>query len=335
MEITMVRCFVTGGTGFLGSHIVRQLAKAGHEIDILVRPTSTLDLITGLPVCTVEGDVTNLDSLFSGLSEDCELLFHNAAIMSDWGGKQHYHAVNVEGTRNILEVVRRRDIPKLIHVSTAAFYKFTGSKTPMNEDFETKPSNEYQKSKLIAEGLVREYIDSYGIKAAMIRPPAILGYGDMYTGPQLITYLKRGTFAYFGDGRNCFSVAHAEDAARCILLAAEQFDKASGESYNVVSFVTEIRTLIESLCDELGVSSEFRNYPYGVLLGFGKLVGGLGRAFLRKKPPLLTSYRVKMFGSSFVVDDSKARRDLGYLPEWNLESTVKDMVAWGGFVKPR
>ena len=331
----MARCFVTGGTGFLGSHIVRQLAKKDHEVDILVRTTSNMDMIKGLPICIVEGDITDFDSLLAGVSDDVEFMFHNAAVMSDWGGKQRFYAVNIEGTRNVLEVIRRKDIPKLIHTSTAAFYRFPGSKTPMDEDYEKKPYNEYQRSKLIAEEVVQEYSRDYGIKATMIRPPAILGYGDMYTGPQMIKYIQKGTFAYFGDGSNNFSIAHAEDVARCLILASENFDKTEGEAYNVVSFVTEVRALIETLADELGVQKEFRSFPYGLIFGVGKLMDGLWRAFLRKKAPLLTSYRVMMFGRDFVVDDSKARKDLGYEPKWSLESTVKDMVAWGGSFKPR
>jgi nucleoside-diphosphate-sugar epimerase len=139
----------------------------------------------------------------------------------------------------------------------------------------------------------------------------------------------------FGGGNNVQSIAHGEDAARLLVLTAEKFDKAGGNAYNSVSFTTEMKTLFEALADELGVSKKFRNFPYGVAVGLGKMMGGLYRAFHRRNPPLLTEFRVKVLGSNYIIDGKKAQTELGFEPKWDLQSTVKDMVAWTGFVKPR
>ncbi|MFW9919756.1 MAG: NAD-dependent epimerase/dehydratase family protein [Candidatus Thorarchaeota archaeon] len=333
--MTMVHCFVTGGNGFVGSHIVRELEKRGHDITLLLRKSSNLDLISGVSFKTVTGDVTDFSSLISGIPNDTEWLFHNAAIMADWGGKQHFIPVNVEGTRNILEVVRKKDIPCLIHTSSTAVYGFPNKVEPMVEDDEWKPMNTYQKSKAEAEKLILEYTETYGVKVTRVRPPTVVGKGDLFTGPQIIERIKNESMVTFGGGNNLQSFAHGEDVGSCIVLAAEHFEKSAGNAYNVCSFTSTMREFIEGIADEVNAKKKFQNFPYTMALGLGRMAGGLYRAFNRKKAPPITAFVVKLFGSNYVVSAQKAIHELGFRPKWDLESTVKDMVAWGGYVKPR
>ncbi|MBD3405169.1 MAG: NAD-dependent epimerase/dehydratase family protein [Candidatus Lokiarchaeota archaeon] len=331
----MTKCFVTGGTGFIGNHIVRTLVQKGHEVTILVRESSDLYLLEDVQVRTVIGDITEVDSLSSAIPEDTEWLFHNAAIMSDWGGKQHFWPVNVEGTRNILDFVVEKEIPNLIYTSSTALYGFPNTEEPMHENYPHKPANAYQKSKLAAEELVWEYSEKHGFNATAIRPPIVLGYGDMYTGPNIIKLMRSGEYTIFSGGNNKQSIVHGEDVGRALVLAAEKMDVANGNAYNVVSFTTEMKEFAEMVADELDVEKDFRNIPYKVAVGLGAIVGGLYRAFLRPNPPLITSFRVKMLGSNYIVDSSKIKDELGFEPKWNREETVKDLVQWGGEIKPR
>ncbi|MFX1330749.1 MAG: NAD-dependent epimerase/dehydratase family protein [Promethearchaeota archaeon] len=331
--VWMVECFVTGGTGFIGSHIVRLLTERGDHVNVLVRKTSNMELIENLPVSKAVGDITDIDSMASGISDHTEWFFHNAARMSEWGGKARNWPVNVEGTRNALEVARRKDVPQFIYTSSTALYGFPGK--PMTEDSPRKPYESYQQSKLAAEELVWKYSQDYGIRATAVRPPTVVGHGDMYLGPILIEAVRSGTYVHLDGGKNRQSIVHGEDVARCLILAAENFGKAHGNAYNVTSFIVEMRVFIEALADELGVPKDFRSMPYKAALAVGKVTSGLFRAFHRKESPFLTAFRVKYMGSDYVVDDSKVRQELGYKPRWNLETTVRDMVEWGGEFKPR
>ncbi len=331
----MVNCFVTGGNGFVGSHIVRQLCDRGHDVMLLLRESSKLDLLDGLSYSKTLGDVTDFESLNRGISEDIEWLFHNAAIMADWGSKKHFYPVNVEGTRNILEVVRMKDIPQLIYTSSTAVYGFPNKSQPMIEDDEWAPINNYQKSKTEAEKLIIEYTENYGVKATRVRPPTVVGKGDLFTGPQIIDFLKRESMVTFGGGENLQSFVHGEDVGSCIVLAAENFSKSQGQAYNVSSFTVTFKEFIDSLADELNVSKNYRNFPYTAALGMGKIVGGLYRAFNKRNAPLIHDFLVKLFGTTYIVSNQKAMEQLGFKPKWDLESTAKDMVEWGGYVKPR
>ncbi len=331
----MVKCLVTGGNGFVGSHIVRLLVNRGHDVSVLLRDSSSIELIKDLPFTKVIGDVTDKQSLEQVISNDIEWLFHNAAVMADWGGKSHFYPVNVEGTRNILEEVRKKDIPRLIFTSSTAVYGFPNKDEPIDEKAPWKPMNTYQKSKAESESLIREYISEYGVRASMVRAPVVVGRGDMFTGPQIIERLKNGNMVTFGGGNNVQSYVHGEDFANCLILTAENFEKANENAYNVKSFDCTMTQFLDATATELGVEKKYMNIPYGFAVATGSFLEGLYRAFNRKNAPALTSFRVKMFGSKYLIDTTKAMQELGYEPKWNLETTVRDMVEWGGFVKPR
>jgi nucleoside-diphosphate-sugar epimerase len=157
----------------------------------------------------------------------------------------------------------------------------------------------------------------------------------MYTGPQILGFLNAGRMVLFGDGGNIHSFAHAEDVARCLILAAENPSKSTGEAFNVISFACSFKEFVDAIVIELGVSINYRRIRYGVALGIGRLLSGIYNGLRRPNSPLLTPFRVKLFGSSYLIDISKAREDLGYEPKWDLKSTAKDIVDWGGEVKPR
>jgi nucleoside-diphosphate-sugar epimerase len=139
----------------------------------------------------------------------------------------------------------------------------------------------------------------------------------------------------FGDGSNIQSFAHAEDVARCLILAAENPSKSMGEAFNVISFTSTYKEFVDAVVSELGVAINYRRIPYRVALGIGRLLGGIYSGLHRPNSPLLTPFRVKLFGSNYLIDISKAREELGYEPKWDLKSSAKDIVEWGGEVKPR
>ena len=332
----MANCFVTGGTGFVGSHILNLLCDKHHSVFSLARETSVLGFLPQ-GVMTVRGDVTDLDALTNAVPKDTEWFFHNAGVMADWGGKTHFYPVNVEGTHNVLETVRRKDIPRLIHTSSTGVYGFPDSSQPLDEEAPKRPEGFYQKSKYEGEKLIEQYSKDYGIKATVVRPPTVLGPHDMFTAPQIVDRVAKGSMVYFGDGTNLISFAHAEDVAACQVAAAERFDKSAGNAYNVISFTCQFKELLQTIESQLNppATGRLRRVPYRAALTLGTLMGGTYSAFRSKKAPLLTSFRVKLFGTTYIIDDSKARRELGYTPKHNLESTVKSMLTRVESFKPR
>jgi nucleoside-diphosphate-sugar epimerase len=139
----------------------------------------------------------------------------------------------------------------------------------------------------------------------------------------------------FGGGKNLQSFVHGEDVARLIVLASEKQDVASGNAYNATSFTVTFKEFIDAVGQELKVDLKYRNIPYLPAMLLGKMLAGLYRAFHRRKAPVLTDFRVKLFGTDYIISSEKAVSELGYEPKWSLLDTAHDIVDWGGYYKPR
>src|SRR5450631_1334268 len=154
-----MKCFVTGATGFLGSHVARQLLAQGAELRLLVRPTSRIDNIADLPAEHVTGDLRDLDSLKAGIA-GCEFVFHVAADYRLWArnGQELYDS-NVEGTRNLLQAARDTGVRRVIYTSSVATMGFGNNGRLTDESTPVTISNmigDYKRSKFMAERLAIE-----------------------------------------------------------------------------------------------------------------------------------------------------------------------------------
>ncbi|MFX1546026.1 MAG: NAD-dependent epimerase/dehydratase family protein [Promethearchaeota archaeon] len=318
-----MKALVTGGTGFLGSHIVDELVEADYDVRVLARKSSN---ITQLPskIEVVVGDITLAETLTSAM-RDIEVVFNNAAIMEDWGDWSKFAPVNVEGTRNVLEAARKLDISTIAHTSSCALYGFPNSDTPITEDFPKNPFGDYQKSKWAAEQIVDDYVEIYGMDIVSVRPPFILGSRDHYTTPTIVDAIQKGQMVVIGNGKQVQSVVHARDAAYCLRLAAEH-PNSRGEAFNVTSFNLPAEELYTRYAELLAEKSTFRHIPYRVAWGFAVISEGFARLRRKKESPLMTIFRVKLLGTHYLIDSTKAEEKLGYQPRFDADATIQDSL---------
>ncbi len=318
-----MKALVTGGTGFLGSHIVEELVESNYDVRVLARKSSNT---TQLPnnVEVVEGDITLPETLNSAM-QDVEVIFNNAAIMDDWESWSKLVPINVEGTRNILDAARKIDISKIAHTSSCALYGFPNSKKPITEDFPQKPYGDYQKSKWAAEQIVDDYVDTYGMDIVSVRPPFILGSRDQYTTPSFVDAIQKGEMVVIGNGKQIQSVVHARDAAHCLRLAAEH-PNIQGEAFNVTSFDLSAEELYTRYAEMLAEKSSFRHIPYRVVWVFGAVSEGFAKLRRKKESPLMSIFRVKLLGTNYLIDSTKAKEKLGYQPRFDAETTIYDSL---------
>ena len=226
-----MKCFVTGATGFLGSHVARQLLAGGAELRLLVRPTSRTDNIDDLTAGRVIGDLRDPVSLKKGMA-GCEFVFHVAADYRLWAktGQELYDS-NVEGTRNILQAARDTGVRRVIYTSSVATMGFgnngrlTDESTPVSFD---NMIGDYKRSKFLAERLVIE-AGQAGQNVVIVNPTTPIGERDIKptpTGRIVVDFLRRKFPAYVDTGLN---LVDAVDCADGHLLAMEK--AVPGERY--------------------------------------------------------------------------------------------------------
>src|SRR5208283_306306 len=185
IQVPQVKCFVTGATGFLGSHVARQLLARGAELRLLVRATSRTDNIDDLSAERVAGDLRDPESLKQGMA-GCDFVFHVAADYRLWArdGQELYDS-NVQGTRNILQAARDTGVRRVIYTSSVATMGFGNNGRLTDESTPVTISNmigDYKRSKFMAERLVIEAAQA-GQNIVMVNPTTPIGEGDIKPTP--------------------------------------------------------------------------------------------------------------------------------------------------------
>jgi len=308
-----MKVLVTGGSGFIGRYLVRELLGHGYEVRVLTRNPSAV--IEGAEVS--HGDITDVNTILPAL-EGIDAVFHNAAYATDWGKKDEIYKANVEGTKNVAGACMTAGVDRMVFTSSAGIYGFPNSDREITEESHMKPLNTYHKSKLDAETALEKFD---GLRVSAVRPPLVLGAGAK-AAEIILSRIEQKNMTYIGSGSNKISIAHPADVGRCLRLALEA--KRDG-AYNVVSFVCTIRELFEEIAASMGAEPPRKHVPYPVAY-----IAAFFSEMFSKSEPSLTRFRVKSLGTTRSISCEKAVKELGYKPEFDMPATVEDMVSWYG-----
>lgn len=328
----MKKVFVTGGTGFIGACLVRELLARDCEVKALVRSGSDHGNLKGLDIELVKGDLRDPISLEKGLA-GCDSLFHAAADYRLWtSDPQVMYAVNVEGTRNILSAALKLNLSRVVYTSSVGTLGNPGNGIPGNEHTPVSFADmvgHYKKSKFLAEKEAEGFI-AKGLPLTIVNPSTPVGRLDIKptpTGKIIVDFLNRKMPAYLDTGLNLIDV---EDCAKGHVLAAEK--GKIGEKYILGNQNMTLREIFEMLQDISGVPAPKVRLPYLPILIAAHLNEALSR--LTRKEPLIPLAGVQMAGKFMFFDSSKAVRDLG-LPQTPVRSALQKAVEWfkaAGFV---
>jgi len=320
-----MRAFVTGGTGFIGSSVVRALLDRGIGVRALCRPKSPRTSLDGLDVEIVEGDLSDGESLRRGI-DGCELVFHVAALYSFWVRPvDRIYEVNVEGTRNVLEAALEARVERVIHTSSVAALGLRDDGEPADEATPVRPEaiiGDYKRSKYLAEQVVLEYAER--LPVVIVNPSFPVGPRDAKptpTGRTILDFLNRRMPAYIETGMN---VVDVEDVALGHWLAAES--GRVGERYILGGENLTMRRLLEILSEITGLPAPRMRAPYGPMLALSYL----NAAFCRIVPrvtPRMTPETIRMSRHYMFFDPSKAVRELGF-PQTPAKDALAKAVAW-------
>jgi nucleoside-diphosphate-sugar epimerase len=320
-----VRILVTGGTGFLGQHLVRALHRGGHHVRALGRAESPCRSLAAEGVEVVRADLRDAAAVESACAE-VDAVYHVGALSAPWGRARDFHAVNVGGTANVLAGCRAHRVRRLIHVSSPSVV-FTGrDHYELTEDapYARRFLSVYSLTKKLAEEHVRE-ANGPGLEAVIVRPKAMFGPGDTSLLPRLLAVARRGRLPQIGDGRNLVDLTYIENVVHALVLALTA-EKAAGRTYTITNGEhVPLWDLIRTVLQRSGLSPRLRRLPYRLVY---LLAGAMEwRATLLGGEPLLTRYTTAILARTQTYNIGAARRDLGYEPLVPVDEGVERTLA--------
>lgn len=318
---------VTGGTGFLGSHLVDGLVSRGERVRVLVRPTSSLENIIehvkrgGVEV--VEGDLLDSESL-KRACRGTETIFNVAAAVDFSLPGKLFETVNVHALMSFVELAGEAGVNRFVHVSTVGFYGWNGR--PIDEKTSQYPNNIYEESKLRGEEILLNAYRDVGFPVAIIEPSFIYGPRARVGIPEILWYMQKRWMPLIEGGNHRLNIVYVSDVVDALILASEK-EEAMGECFVIGHEVSPTyREILDAVAVVLGVRTPRWSVPYSVAKPAAVILEK-GARFLGFHPPALGDY-LDYTVLDGLLDISKAKRVLGYSPKVGLNEGVERTVAW-------
>ena len=329
-----MKVFVTGGTGFIGGEVVRQLRARGDEVTCLVRTPEKGKAVADLGCELVAGDLGDAEALRAGM-EGCDAVIH-AAAMYEVGipAKQHPQMweANVAGTERVMKAALAAKVPRVVYVSTVGIFGNTHREV-VDESYE-HPGKEftsyYEQTKLEAHKIVNRMIAEQDLPAIIVQPGGVYGPGDTSQVADLLEQFFAGRLPLMPFPEFGICLTHVEDIAGGILLALKS--GRLGETYVISGPATTMRNAIETVAAASGRKAPKRALPVPLMkamIPIGPLVGKM-----MGQPPNLRELISSADGVTFWASYAKAERELGYSPRGLEEGLRQTLEADDRFPDP-
>lgn len=314
---------VTGGTGFLGRHLVATLCRQGYAQRVLTRAPERATALRRYPnVELVQGDLQRPETLH-GVAAGCDYVVHAAGLFSMWSGAGDFYATNVMGTSELIAESLRAGVKRFVHVSTIAVIGKPQPGRIIDEEHPTDPQDDYQRSKLLAEQRVLAAVKD-GLPAVVVRPGAFYGPLGNYAFNRLFFVdPMRGIIMQMDGGRYVIFPVYIQDVAEGIVLALSK--GRIGEIYNLCGECLSHRAAFDVVVKEAGLWFPRLNIPRWVGINFARLLTSVSQ-ITRREPFYPIGLRSYVF-NDWHVSSAKAEQELGFQPTPFVEG-VRRTLAW-------
>ncbi|WP_345817741.1 NAD(P)-dependent oxidoreductase (plasmid) [Paraburkholderia sp. PREW-6R] len=327
-----MRILVTGGTGFLGRHVVWRLNASGHDVVFTGRNLQHADTVISGAIRTgcetrfikVEHGSAQSHATMHGAASDADAAVHCAALSSPWGRPEAFEKANINSTHEVVDACRAQHVPRLIHISTPSIYFNFRDRIGIREDEPLPPPvNEYARTKGVAEQrAMQSPLDS----VIALRPRAIIGPYDATLLPRLLRVSRVSRLPLMRGGNALIDLTYVDNVVDAVELAlSANLQRAVVNISNGEPM--PVRTLFAMLADAFGIELRVRRIPYPVvdavatLLEWAALIRGGG------EPPV-TRYSAGLLAWSQTLDLTRARELLGYTPRVPLAEGIRRTAAW-------
>lgn len=326
-----MKALVTGGGGFLGSSIVRQLRERGEEVVVVGR--NTYPHVEELGAACVICDLSEPNPALDDALEGVDVVFHVAALAGMWGPYERYHRVNVLGTQNILEAARRAGVSRFVHTSSPSVTFHGTDEDGVTEDECSYPDTflfHYPATKAEAEAWVLQQ-NGPELATTALRPHLIYGPGDPHLIPRLLARQRAGRLRRLGDGNNKVALTYVDNAAVAHLQAADALAPGSpnaGKPY----FITDgdpvlVWEWLDELFEAVGAGTIRGSVPTSVAMPLAGAVEWVWRTFGVAGEPPITRFTVAQTSTSHWYDLENARNDFRYAPIVDPQTAFSRTVA--------
>ncbi len=305
-----MRVFITGGSGFVGGHVIERLSPR-HEVRAMARSDRSAATVRGYGATPVRCD---LDAVEPEHLAGVDAVVHCAAYVEEWGTRDDFWKGNVEGTTRMLDVARRAGVGRFIHIGTEAALFDGHDLVDIDETFPYPTRQRYLYSETKAEAERRVLAANRdGFTTISLRPRLVWGPRDTSVLPAVLRMAREGAWAWLDGGRQRTSTVHVSNVALAVELALSA--GRGGQAYFIADDGTRtMREFLGALTTTQGVTLSDRSMPGAIARPLARAIEGTWRALGIRKAPPMTAFAIAMMSRTVTVKTDKARADLGYAP---------------------
>jgi len=332
-----LKALVTGAAGFIGGHLVEMLVARGDDVRALVRrgeDTNHLKMLDSIEI--MEGDLTDPRSLERAV-QGVQRVYNVAAKTGPWGLEAAYRAVNVEGLADLIRAAMSAGVQRIVHTSSITVYGHRLDGIVTEDHPYHVEDNPYSRTKVAGEKLICDLVRRNGAPVVVVRPGWVYGPRDAASFARVLQFVESGRAFVIGAGNNIVPVVYVLDVAQGLIRAGDAGDEVVGRGYNIVDdrWITQAEYL-DTIADTLQVPRVSRRLPRSALYIAGRMAEVIWRAAGRRSsaPPPLTTYGVALLGGHQQFSADRARRELGYSPEFDVCHGVAAGVGWYHSARP-
>lgn len=326
---------LTGGTGFIGGRLAEKLIEGGHSVKCLVRDASNVNNLKKIGASLFYGNLDDHHN-FDDFVKDADVVYHVAAMVSDWGDRADFFKINIEATNELLRSSKKSNVKRFIYLSSSTviwksdlFHVHKLSETDELYPYPREYNDYYNETKAEAEKLViRFYLDT-GLEAVVVRPSNVWGAGDRVILPRIAKAAEKGFLYSIGWGEKWVSPCNVGNLVHALLLASEN-KNAPGNIYFINDGMKiDHNSFLSDLLKASGISwSSGITIPYTLAYALAAFMEIIFKLMRSEKPPVLTRFAVAAIAGSRTYSIEKAKKQLGYHPVISYDEGLKQLGGW-------